>query len=131
MPEIACRLVSDRTWWHSGEPEPAPLEPGDMYWFIEHESGKCSYWDNCDGRHLFVTLPAKSPGGWYYTHDLTARVANCSMPEDRIHRCRIIIGEPPKVTLKAGCSVGHSIGFPWPQMEFHGFLVDGVLKRLE
>ena len=121
---VKCRLVAERTFGYEG---PSP-EPGDLFYFVYHELGKCSCWDNCDGKHLMVTLPIKSPGGFYYTHDLTYRVANCSMPDDRIHRCRVVVGEPPNITLKAGCAVGSSIGYPWPDMAFHGFLENGKLR---
>lgn len=134
MTDIPLRLVSDRHYLGEGEDDMMVLEPGDLYWMVEHEparkgGGPCPDWDNCDGKHLYVTLPVKfRPDlSWYATTDLTGRVQNCSRKGDRVHRCRKILGDIPNITLASGCAVGCSIGYPWPDMLFHGFIRNGRL----
>ena len=78
-------------------------------------------WDNCEGKHLNVILPNG------HTWDVDGRASNCTMKDDRTHRCWIRSGEPPKIhvskdghTCKAGAG---SIGVPG----YHGFLRNGTL----
>jgi hypothetical protein len=78
-------------------------------------------WDNCDGRHLNVVLPNGTD--W----DVDARATNCTMPNDRNHRCWVRRGDPPDVTVdKNGhtCAAGAgSIAVTG----YHGFLHAGKL----
>lgn len=91
------------------------LEPGCMFYT------KCSDcpWDNCDGRHLMATCP--NGDVW----DIDGRASNCTMPEERTHRCWVRHGEPPDITVdKNGhtCSAGAgSIATG----DYHGFLQNG------
>jgi hypothetical protein len=98
----------------SGKPE-----PGDLYWADDY-AGRCFHWDNCPGRHLHAVLPNGHP--W----DIDSRAANCNRPTDRVHRCWVRTGEPPRITAgKSGdtCSAGAgSIAAG----DYHGFLTDGV-----
>lgn len=98
----------------SGKPEPGCL------WWDEHQVGPCFQWDNCPGRHLHAMLP----NGSYW--DIDGRAANCTLPDERTHRCWVREGEPPNVTVgKAGhtCSAGAgSIAAG----DYHGFLRGGV-----
>lgn len=93
------------------------LPPGSMYWASWHA---CS-WDNCDGQHLHVVLP--NGDHW----DVDGRASNCTMRDDRTHRCWIRHGEPPLITVdKNGhtCSAGAGSILSG---DYHGFLRNGVL----
>lgn len=93
-------------------------EPGDVYWMDYHHPGECPFWDNCDGVHLWAVLPNG------HTWDIDGRANNCSMPEEKTHRCWIRTGSPEAGTLhvdKNGhtCAAGAgSIAVPG----YHGFL---------
>ena len=96
------------------------LEPGCMFW-VEHTGRRCFNWDNCDGRHLHVVLPNNLP--W----DIDSRANNCTLPEDRHHRCWVRTGEPPRVSAgKAGYTCAAGAGSILSG-GYHGFLTDGVL----
>lgn len=107
----------------SGQPE-----PGDVFWATwyhgEHRRGYCP-WDNCDDPrgHLMVVLPT----GHHW--DVDGRAGNCTMKDDRAHRCWVRHGEPPNLHVdKNGhtCSAGAgSIGSPG----YHGFLHHGHLTN--
>lgn len=120
------------------------LPAGAMYWWEcwdvhTDEAGKeiarykgNGHWNNDDGRHLIVQLPGRATDGsvgMSHRWDVDSRCSNCTLPDDRMHRCWIRTGEPPRVSAgKAGytCSAGAgSIRIEW----WHGFLVDGVLKE--
>lgn len=97
------------------------LEPGSMYWTDHTDMHECFHWDNCDGRHLHVVLPNGHP--W----DIDSRANNCTLPDNRTHRCWVREGEPPNVTAgKAGdtCSAGAGSILSG---SYHGFLQGGVL----
>ncbi len=90
--------------------------------------GACydAWWDptkGSDGRSLVVILPTKRP--WHIDH----RASNCSMPDDKVHRCWVRHGRPEDGTLhvdKNGhtCAAGAgSIAAPG----YHGFLHHGKL----
>lgn len=109
---------------------PDDIKPGDMYyadWYPCAEgSPHCIHgWENCDGKHLFVRLPDGQD--W----DTNARANNCSMPNDRKHRCWVRHGRPELgevvhvdkngVTCAAGAgSIATS--------KYHGFLHNGRLR---
>jgi len=101
----------------SGDPE-----PGDMYWanWYHNKADKCYIWDNCTTPHLIAILP--NGREW----DIDGRATNCTLSQDRLHRCWIRKGEPPMITVnKDGhtCSAGAgSIA----SGDYHGFLVNGV-----
>ncbi len=98
--------------------------PGDMYFEIcldSPSSTKCYYWDNCPGKHLIVVTPDN------HHWNVDSRARNCTIPEDRIHRCWIAHGEPPNVTVdKNGptCSAGAG---SIQTASWHGFLRNGHL----
>jgi len=95
------------------------LGPGDMYWNDWYP--KDMFWDNKEDHHLCVVLP----NGDHWNID--SRASNCTLPNDKTHRCWIREGTPPSITVgKAGhtCSAGAgSIACG----SYHGFLRDGVL----
>lgn len=96
------------------------LPPGMMYWEPWHGE-TCHFWDNCDGKHLHVVLP----NGVHW--DIDGRATNCTLPNDRTHRCWIREGIPPNVTAgKNGhtCSAGAGSILSG---NYHGFLRNGVL----
>lgn len=102
----------------SGEPE-----NGDMFESTWHDACDCPYWDNCNGIHLQVILP----NGVHW--DVMSRASNCTLKEERTHRCWVIQGSYKDGTItvdKNGhtCSAGAgSIDVPG----WHGFLRDGNL----
>ena len=97
--------------------------PGDC-WFVpwEHE-GKhfCPFWKNCNSPHLVIVLPDGSC--W----DIDSRAWNCTMKDDKTHRCWVRHGDIPNVTVDKN---GHTCqaGAGSIQMhDWHGFLRNGVL----
>jgi hypothetical protein len=81
---------------------------------------KNMFWDNKEDDHLFVLTPG---GEW----DIDSRASNCTLPNDRLHRCWVRHGEPPNIHVdKNGhtCAAGAgSIALPG----YHGFLHNGYL----
>jgi hypothetical protein len=97
----------------SGRPE-----PGDVYWVRWHEPGKCPNWDNCDGMHLYGVLPTG------FDWDIDGRASNCTLPNDRQHRCWVRTGSPEAGTLhvdKNGHTCAAGAGSIMTK-EWHGFL---------
>lgn len=97
----------------SGKPE-----PGDMFWQTPYP--KSFAWDNLEGDELHVICP----NGMEWNID--SRAINCTMKNDRTHRCWVRTGIPPNITVgkKGGptCSAGAGsilIG------DYHGFLRNG------
>lgn len=115
------------------------LQPGDLF-FVNMDRGDehdChSGWSNCDGNHLHCVLPGD------HHWDIDSRASNCTMKDDKLHRCWVRHGEPqrmlpvgPNGALRNGvihvdkngltCRAGAgSIIVPG----FHGFLHHGMLK---
>lgn len=98
----------------SGRPE-----PGDIYEVDRHDAGECPHWDDCHGVHVHAVLP--NGHEW----DVDSRASNCTMREDRAHRCWIRTGSLRDGSLSVGksggttCSAGGgSIAVPG----WHGFL---------
>lgn len=85
----------------------------------------CWYpWKGPDGRSLMVVCP----DGYHWNID--GEASNCTLPDDKEHRCWLRTGEPPKITVgksapgQRTCAAGAgSIGTP----KWHGFLRDGFL----
>jgi hypothetical protein len=97
-------------------------EPGDLY-YSYHEPGKCSYWDNCTGAHLIAVLP--SGEHW----DIDSQASNCTMPNNRQHRCWVRHGEPPAITVdKQGVTCQAGAG-SIAMTRYHGFLKGGVFSE--
>lgn len=78
-------------------------------------------WDNPEGP---MNLCVETPGG---TWNIDGRCSNCTMKDDRTHRCWVRHGDPPRVTVdKDGhtCQAGAGsimVG------NYHGFLRNGEL----
>jgi hypothetical protein len=100
----------------SGRPE-----PGDLFESRQHDGHECHFWDNCDGVHIWSILP--NGDHW----DIDSRASNCTMREDRTHRCWVRTGSYKDGTIdvhKNGhtCAAGAgSIAVPG----WHGFLRNG------
>jgi hypothetical protein len=93
------------------------LEPGCLYW--NHYYPKDYYWDNQEGPHLMAILP----NGDHWCID--SRANNCTLPNDRTHRCWVRTGEIPNITVgKSGptCSAGAGSILSG---NYHGFLTNG------
>lgn len=78
-------------------------------------------WRGHDGRALTVICPNGSQ--WH----IDGQATNCTLPDDREHRCWLRTGEPPRITVgKNGpgrtCGAG---GGSIQAGDYHGFLVDG------
>lgn len=100
------------------------MNPGDwVVWRHGQELGdKCSYWDNCSGEHVLVCIP----DGTFW--DSSWRASNCTMKEDRLHRCWVLHGEWPNVTVdKNGLTCGAGAGSIVGHGGWHGFLTNGKL----
>lgn len=79
----------------------------------------CFDWDNCIGQHLHVICPDGCD--W----DIDSRAGNCSMPNERAHRCWVRTGAPPDITVgKAGftCEAG---GGSIQTSRYHGMFQNG------
>ena len=119
---IKCKLV---------EQSKEPKEPGDMWY--DTPFTKCPFWDNCKS-HLIVVLP--NGDRW----DTSARASNCDKKENKTHRCWVLHGKAPNITVdKKGdtCSAGAgSVDMPGRTKldgtvipGWHGFLRDGNLVQ--
>lgn len=109
-----------------GETGYRQAQPGDM-WFGDHGLGNF-YWDNDNEPHLYVMLPNR------HIWDVDSRASNCTLPNDRLHRCWIRHGTPPLVTVeRRGNPIGGQggtckAGANSIQMgDYHGFLRNGEL----
>ncbi len=98
------------------------LEPGNLYW--DDSIPENHYWDNHKGPMLNAILPT----GAHWNID--SRASNCTMKDDRTHRCWVRTGEPPMVTAgKHGHTCAAGAGSIWAdqggEQEYHGFLQNG------
>ena len=93
------------------------LEPGCLYWNTDYPENY--YWDNHKGPHLMAVLP----NGHHWCID--SRANNCTLPDDRLHRCWVRTGEIPNITVGKGgntCSAGAGSILSG---DYHGFLTKG------
>lgn len=98
----------------SGDPE-----AGNIYY--NHWLPEDFYWDNHKGPHLECLVP----NGEFWNID--SRASNCTMPNDRTHRCWVKHGNPEDGTIhvdKNGltCNAG---GGSIQTKNYHGFLHNG------
>lgn len=93
------------------------------WWYSQERNGQKFYggdWDNQTEPPLHVVTPA---GEW----NIDSRARNCTMPEERTHRCWVRTGTPPKITVgKNGFTCGAGAGSILLG-SYHGFLRDGCL----
>lgn len=108
----------------TGETKVSPEEfgPGAMF-YIEYLKGYMSRtWDNWPEDTL--PLQVVTPGGEWM---IDARARNCTMPEDKLHRCWCRHGEPPELTVdKNGLTCTAGAG-SIQCGNYHGFLQNGYL----
>lgn len=122
--EPRCKLTI--TWsLPDGTAVEAP-QPGDVFYVQLHEAGAAQWcWSNCDGRHLFV----RCPDGHDWNVD--GRANNCTLKDDREHRCWVRHGDPEHPeTLhvdKAGTTCSAGAG-SIQTGAYHGFLHQGQLR---
>jgi hypothetical protein len=135
-PEPECQTpekAHQREIWTYSLPDGTPIDlpqPGDVSLSPSHKEGGISpynecAWSNCDGRHLIVVCP----DGHHWNVD--GRAGNCTMKDEKTHRCWIRHGDPTKpetltvdqngYTCKAGA--GSILTSSW-----HGFLTQGELR---
>lgn len=94
--------------------------PAGAMWRMKHE-GRFWDWDN----QTEAPLICKMPGGGEWNID--SRASNCTMPNDRLHRCWVRHGTPPMITVdKNGATCGAG-GGSILQHNWHGFLRNGEL----
>lgn len=99
--------------------------PGAMWyadWYMNDETPPRSmfHWDN----QMTPPLIVKTPGGDW---DVDSRASNCTLPQDRTHRCWCRHGEVPRITVDKN---GHTCGAGAGSIvcgDYHGFLRDGFL----
>ncbi|HNB62602.1 MAG TPA: hypothetical protein PLC60_08405 [Saprospiraceae bacterium] len=67
------------------------LEPGCLYWapWLPEDF----IWENHKGPHLYAVCP--DGGHW----NIDGRASNCTMHNERTHRCWVRHGEPPNITV--------------------------------
>lgn len=86
----------------------------DAYWMPDD-------WKGADGKSITVRIPGN------HDWNIDLRANNCTLPDDKIHKCWCRHGEVPNITVdKNGntCSAGGgSILTP----SWHGYLRDGYL----
>lgn len=97
-------------------------QPGDCF-FVPCVA-PCMYWDNCTGSHLYVVCP---DGRWW---NVDSKASNCTMKDDRLHRCWIRHGDPARGDLtvdKDGRTCQAGAG-SIDTGTYHGRLIGGVFS---
>jgi hypothetical protein len=92
-------------------------------WWMKHRNESGLYgcdWDNQTTPELIVRTPG---GSW----NIDSRASNCTMPQDRTHRCWVRHGEPPNIHVDKS---GHTCNAGAGSIvcgKYHGFLHNGQL----
>lgn len=100
--------------------ETDPLQPCDLF-YVTYSDGKCDVHDPPCERHLYVICP---DGSWW---DIDGRCGNCTLPDDKGHRCWVRHGDPATglVTVdKSGASCAAGAGSV-NTGGYHGYLRNG------
>jgi hypothetical protein len=93
------------------------IEPGCLYWNTWYPEDY--FWTNHTGYHLVAMLP----NGREWCID--SRASNCTMPDDKLHRCWVRHGEVPNIHVdKQGHTCEAGAGSIWVG-DYHGFLHNG------
>lgn len=121
QPDDYWQLFTEQLWRRTDTGELTTLQetvPGAMWfaWWFEGQPHYCGP----DGRSLVV----KTPGGDWM---VDGPASNCTLPEDREHRCWVRHGEAPRITVgKNGNTCAAGAGSILAG-SYHGFLRDGKL----
>lgn len=105
--------------------------------YIDKETGKLTSWERAEiGAMRYIdwiqdmvgpdgrTLEVKTPGGDWI---IDSMATNCTMKNDRIHRCWVRHGIPPMITVdKNGNTCAAGAGSIQIR-DYHGFLTNGFL----
>lgn len=95
------------------------FEPG-QWWWANHGGKPCPNWSNCTGNFVCIVCP---DGTIWDTHQ---RGDNCSLPKERTHRCWVIHGRWPKVTINSSKGLTcNSASGSIITGRYHGFLDNG------
>jgi hypothetical protein len=108
---------------------PIKLQPGDVYYSTHAVDTRACDWDNCDGRHIVCMCPDPKYPESGHPWNVSRRASNCTLPDDREHRCWVISGGIEDGTIhvnKAGrtCTAGAG---SIQTYNWHGFLHRGDL----
>jgi hypothetical protein len=98
--------------------EQAKLPVGAMY--FDDWMPRTFWWDNFQGQHLHVITPG---GEW----NIDSRCSNCTLPNDRTHRCWVRHGAAPNIHVDKN---GHTCSAGAGSIvcgKYHGFLHNGFL----
>lgn len=79
------------------------------------------FWCGSDGRSLMVILP--NGHEWH----IDGPCSNCTLPDDKTHKCWCRSGEIPKITVDKNCNTCSAGAGSILAGNYHGFLRDGVL----
>lgn len=92
-------------------------------------SGHCVWgWANCTGKHLIVILPTKNLHPW----DTNGRASNCTMKDEKTHRCWVVHGDPARGEIVTVDKDGHTCQAGAGSIDadgWHGKLTLGILRR--
>jgi len=122
VPAEANRQVFRSRLYNTSSGQP---EPGDIFYdprmHAEDVKPYLCKWDNCnDPRgHLKAILPNGQE--W----DIDGRASNCTMPEDREHRCWVRHGEPSNVHVDKNGHTCQAGAGSILSGDYHGFLHNG------
>lgn len=96
-------------WFQSGKPD---------------DQGRTLYGYDWDNQFTPPLVVATQGGDW----NIDSRCSNCTMPQDRTHRCWVRHGEAPEITVdKDGLTCGAGYGSIDFGAKYHGFLRNGEL----
>lgn len=96
----------------------ANMKPGSMF-YIHFPDNKCSTHEPPCKEHLAVVLPN---GHWW---DIDGRAGNCTMKDDKVHRCWVRHGDPPKITVDKNGNTCKAGAGSIKVEGWHGFLRNG------
>jgi len=102
------------------DPATQQLPIGAMF-YLTFSGGHCENHDPPCERHLVVICPN---GHWW---NIDSRCSNCTLKDDKAHRCWVRHGEPPNITVdKNGLTCSAGAG-SIQAGDYHGFLQNGSL----
>lgn len=90
-------------------------------WYKSEKNGLYGWdWDNATEPPLIVLTPG---GDW----NIDSRASNCTLPNERLHRCWVRHGAPPTITVDKNGSTCRAGGGSIMCGNYHGFLQNGFL----